>query len=98
MPSAKFQPNFSISLQAHFKTMVKMFRPVWLVAVAISLMVFGNDAYAIVGATMPFTSVEAESGGLAGGAIVRSLAAPPTNQFMSPEIEASSRAFVELKG
>jgi hypothetical protein len=62
------------------------------------MMVFGSNAYAIVGATTPFTSVEAESGSLGGGAVVRSLVTPPTTQFMSPEIEASGRAFVELKG
>src|SRR5882672_2835297 len=69
-----------------------------LMAVALLVAANENNAYAAVGATTPFTCVEVEIGKLAGGAIVRALAAPPTNQFMTPEIESSGRAFVELKG
>src|SRR5258708_19173454 len=93
-----FNRSFPLLLLARFKTMTKKLRFFCLLVIAITLLFFGTDAYAIVGATMPFTSVEAESGSLGGGAIVRSLAAPPTTQFTSPEIEASGRAFVELKG
>src|SRR5260221_3668834 len=93
-----FNRSFPLLLLARFKTMTKKLRFFCLLVIAITLLFFGSDAYAIVGATTPFTSVEAESGSLGGGAIVRSLAAPPTTQFMSPEIEASGRSFVELKG
>src|ERR1039458_4957463 len=96
--SAKLRSRFSILLHAYFTIMTKTLRHFCLMVITTSLMVFGSDAYAIVGATTPFTSMEAESGSLGGGAIVRSLAVPPTTQFMSPEIEASGRAFVELKG
>ena len=49
-----------------------------------------------VGATTPFTSYEAESGTLAGGASVFSLTSPPTDQFSSPTLEASGHAYVRL--
>ncbi len=55
-----------------------------------------NHAHA-VGASTPFTTIEAESGTLAGGASVRTLvvaATPPT--ISSPELEASGRSFVQL--
>ena len=48
------------------------------------------------GASMPFKSVEAESGTLGGGAVIRSLALPPPNSQSSPELEASGHAFVQL--
>jgi alpha-1,3-glucanase-like protein/carbohydrate binding protein with CBM6 domain len=51
-----------------------------------------------VGATTPFTSVEAESGTLAGGAAVVSLTSPPTTEFSSPQLEASGHAYVALTG
>ncbi|HEX3720703.1 MAG TPA: LamG-like jellyroll fold domain-containing protein [Verrucomicrobiae bacterium] len=63
---------------------------------AVFLCCLENVARATVGATMPFTSVEAESGLLGGGATVISLAAAPTNQFSSPQLEASGHAFVAL--
>jgi hypothetical protein len=53
-------------------------------------------AAAKVGATTPFTSVEAESGFLGGGATVVSLTSPPTNQYSSPKLEASGHAYVQL--
>jgi hypothetical protein len=50
-----------------------------------------------LGATVPFTTHEAEAGELGGGADVRMLAAPTNTAWSSPELEASGRAFVELK-
>jgi hypothetical protein len=50
-----------------------------------------------VGATVAFTSYEAEAGTLIGAAAVRKLAAPVNTNWSSPELEASGRAFVELK-
>ncbi len=40
--------------------------------------------------------MEAESGSLFGGAAVVSLTSPPTNQYSSPELEASGHAYVQL--
>ena len=57
---------------------------------------FGARVYAGVGAETPFTSMEAESGYLAGGASIVVLTAAPTTQFSSPELEASGHAFVQL--
>ncbi|HXI72657.1 MAG TPA: carbohydrate-binding protein [Verrucomicrobiae bacterium] len=56
----------------------------------------GDKAHAGVGATTPFTSVEAESGILGGGAAVVSLTSAPTTQYSSPELEASGHAYVQL--
>jgi regulation of enolase protein 1 (concanavalin A-like superfamily) len=50
------------------------------------------------GATTPFTSLEAESGTLGGGASISSLTSPPSTQYSSPELEASGRSFVLLDG
>src|SRR5258708_6910865 len=79
------------------ETMIYHLRRFCLLGIAVASANFEHRACATVGATTPFVSVEAESGRLAGGAIVHALAAPPTNQFTTPEIEASGRAFVELK-
>jgi hypothetical protein len=49
-----------------------------------------------IGANTPFTSHEAESGTLGGGATVVSLTAPPTTEFSSPQLEASGHAYVNL--
>jgi hypothetical protein len=49
-----------------------------------------------IGASTPFTSYEAESGMLAHGATVVSVAAPPTTEFSSPQLEASGHAYVNL--
>ncbi|MET0331260.1 MAG: RICIN domain-containing protein [Dyella sp.] len=49
-----------------------------------------------IGATTPFTSYEAESGTLSGGASVVALTAPPQTKFSSPELEASGHAYVHL--
>jgi MYXO-CTERM domain-containing protein len=46
---------------------------------------------------VPFTTYEAETATLAGGAAVRALAAPPASPWPTPELEASGRAFVELE-
>lgn len=49
-----------------------------------------------VGATTPFTILEAETGTLGGGAIKRMLQTIPQNALSSPELEASGRGFAEL--
>src|ERR1051326_5982340 len=51
---------------------------------------------ATAGAITPFTSYEAEAGTIGGGASIISLAAPPTNQYSSAELEASGHAYVRL--
>jgi len=67
------------------------------VAIALSFCVPEN-AYA-VGATVPFTSYEAEAGTLGGGATAVALGVAPTNtQFSSPALEASGHAYVQLTG
>jgi hypothetical protein len=63
---------------------------------AVSLLCTANKAGATVGASTPFTSVEAESGFLGGGATVVSLTSPPTTEYSSPQLEASGHAFVQL--
>jgi hypothetical protein len=62
----------------------------------ISLLGTVNKAGGMVGATTPFTSMEAESGFLGGGATVVSLTSPPTNEYSSPQLEASGHAYVQL--
>jgi hypothetical protein len=49
-----------------------------------------------VGATTPFTILEAEAGRAGGGAVTRMLQTIPPNALSSPELEASGRGFVEL--
>jgi len=49
-----------------------------------------------IGANTPFTSYEAESGILAGGATVVSLTSAPTTELSSPQLEASGHAYVNL--
>ena len=49
-----------------------------------------------IGANTPFTSYEAESGTLSGGATVVSLTTKPTTEFSSPQLEASGHAYVNL--
>jgi len=63
---------------------------------AVMLLCIGNRAHAIVGATTPFTCLEAEAGTLGGGATVVSLTAAPTTPYSSPELEASGHAYVQL--
>ncbi len=55
-----------------------------------------NTAHAVVGAVVPFTSLEAEDGYLGGGATVVSLTSAPTSEYSSPEVEASGHAYVQL--
>jgi Carbohydrate binding module (family 6)/Right handed beta helix region len=50
------------------------------------------------GATTPFTSYEAESGTLGGGAQTVSLTSAPTNQYATAALEASGHAYVHLAG
>ena len=55
-------------------------------------------AASAAGATTPFTSYEAESGSLGGGASVVSLTSAPTTQYSSATLEASGHAYVQLTG
>lgn len=66
--------------------------------IAGALLGLGTQAHAIVGATTPFVSYEAEAGTLGGGAVISSLTSPPTNQYSSPELEASGHSYVKLTG
>ncbi|MYS19964.1 carbohydrate-binding protein [Streptomyces sp. SID4948] len=50
------------------------------------------------GATTPFTTYEAESGTLGGGAQTVSLTAAPTNQYATAALEASGHSYVHLAG
>jgi hypothetical protein len=52
----------------------------------------------VAGATLPFTSYEAEAGSLGGGATAVSLTAAPTTQYSSPALEASGHAYAQLTG
>jgi len=56
----------------------------------------GPYADSVVGATTPFTTLEGETGTLAGGAVKRMLQTIPANALASPELEASGRGFAEL--
>lgn len=68
-----------------------------LLALAAAFLLFPVEkAAAVVGATTPFISYEAEDGTLAGGASIVSLTSAPTTPFSSPELEASGHAFVQL--
>jgi len=67
----------------------------WALLVVTTLLCFENRAGA-VGATTPFTSLEAENGTLGGGAAVVYLTNPPPTQFSSPVLEASGHAYVQL--
>lgn len=49
-----------------------------------------------VGARVPFTSYEAEAGLFGGGATISYLTNPPTDQYSSPELEASGHAYARL--
>ncbi|MFF1817786.1 carbohydrate-binding protein [Kribbella sp. NPDC058245] len=56
------------------------------------------SATAVAGATVPFTSYEAEAGSLGGGATSVSLTAAPTTQYSSASLEASGHAYAHLAG
>lgn len=77
----------------HFRIRAK--RSVVICLSALSLWAMQNNARAVVGADMPFVSVEAESGALGGGATVHTLATP-SNSDSSPELEASGHSYVQL--
>jgi hypothetical protein len=64
----------------------------WTLLAVTTLLCFESRAGAVVGATTPFTSLEAENGTLGGGASVVYLTNPPTTQFSSPVLEASGHA------
>ncbi|WP_329000216.1 carbohydrate-binding protein [Kribbella sp. NBC_00709] len=53
-------------------------------------------AVTAAGATVPFTSYEAEVGSLGGGATSVSLTAAPTTQYSSASLEASGHAYAHL--
>ncbi|WP_405056771.1 carbohydrate-binding protein [Kribbella sp. NBC_01505] len=65
---------------------------------AISLTAVVVTPAAAAGATVPFTSLEAEAGSLGGGATSVSLTAAPTTQFSSASLEASGHAYAHLAG
>jgi hypothetical protein len=53
---------------------------------------------ATAGATVPFTSYEAEAGTATGGATVVSLTSAPNTEYSSAALEASGHAYVALNG
>lgn len=61
-----------------------------------ALLLGGNTSRAIVGATTPFISYEAEDGAPGGGASIVSVTSAPTTPYSSPELEASGHAYVKL--
>ncbi|MFC6155554.1 galactose-binding domain-containing protein [Kribbella jiaozuonensis] len=63
-----------------------------------ALLVTPAAAATTAGATVPFTSYEAEAGALGGGATAVSLTAAPTTQYSSPSLEASGHAYAHLAG
>jgi hypothetical protein len=67
------------------------------VPIAVALVV-PAAADTAVGATVPFTSYEAEAGSLGGGATSVSLTAAPTTQYSSASLEASGHAYAHLAG
>lgn len=78
---------------------LKMEKLPWLtVWLAIAILFCARAVQASVGANTPFTSIEAESGRLGGGATIVSLTSPPTTEFSSPQLEASGHAYVHLGG
>src|SRR5882757_2953100 len=72
-----------------------------LVAAAVTAVTLSGSspaAAATVGATTPFTSYEAESGTLGGGATTVSLTTAPTTKFSSAPLEASGHSYVHFSG
>ncbi len=65
------------------------------ICVGFAVLSLGLQKAHAVGAVMPFTSVECESGTLAGGATVQTLSNFTSNQS-SPELEASGHSYVRL--
>jgi len=65
---------------------------------AVTLSGSSPAAAATVGATTPFTSYEAESGTLGGGATTVSLTTAPTTKFSSAPLEASGHSYVHFSG
>src|SRR5882757_5641663 len=72
------------------------FRIYNVLIVAVTGLCLGSKVYATVGAITPFTSFEAESGTVGGGASIQSLTSAPTTPYSSPQLEASGHAFVQL--
>jgi hypothetical protein len=74
-------------------------RKAFALAVSLSLtLAIPARIHAAVGAVTPFISYEAEGGTLGGGATIVALTSSPTNQYSSPELEASGHAYVKLNG
>ncbi|WP_405020031.1 carbohydrate-binding protein [Kitasatospora sp. NBC_00070] len=67
-----------------------------LALLAVVPAVSSTAASPAVGAATGFTSYEAESGTLGGGAAVTSVTSAPTTPYSSPELEASGHAHVRL--
>ncbi|HEY4417456.1 MAG TPA: carbohydrate-binding protein [Verrucomicrobiae bacterium] len=64
--------------------------------IALAILSWASRANATVGAVTPFTSFEAEAAAPGGGATVIAVTTAPTNQYSSPEMEASGHAFGQL--
>ncbi|HEY0258101.1 MAG TPA: hypothetical protein VGC39_11705, partial [Candidatus Methylacidiphilales bacterium] len=94
-PSSLFQMALCYNAIASQCCSFNKWRRSWA-ALGLALAAFSTHEAHAVGAPLPFTSYEAENGSLGGGATVRSLTAPPTTKFSSPELEASGHSFVEL--
>src|SRR5579859_3703004 len=67
-------------------------------ALAFSLLLSMASFAQGAGAVTPFTSYEAETGTVGGGATVVSLKSAPTTEYSSPALEASGHAYVQLTG
>jgi fibronectin type 3 domain-containing protein len=74
-----------------------MFRRLAFLLIGLAILTLAAFRAGAAGASMPFTSVEAESGALGGGATITSLT-PPTNSDSSPQLEASGHAYAQLSG
>jgi len=67
-------------------------------ALAFSLLLSMASFAQGAGAVTPFTSYEAETGTVGGGATIVSLKSAPTTEYSSPALEASGHAYVQLTG
>ncbi|WP_084557194.1 galactose-binding domain-containing protein [Hamadaea tsunoensis] len=67
-----------------------------LTGTVLSVVDAGPASADTAGATLPFTSYEAEAGTLSGGATTVALTAAPTTQYSSAPLEASGHAYVQL--
>jgi len=67
-------------------------------ALALSCLFVDSNIFTVeaVGASVRFTSIEAEDGTMGGGATIVALTSSPNKQYSSPELEASGQAYVQL--